>query len=112
MQKRKLTDEQVKEIRLLATTTMKKADIARKYGVSPQLISTVLRFDYGQQPRRDRRKAPTDEFTGWEALARDYTLRYPEDAMNGAEAKAIHDMALKKVLKYWTDRNVGINDLI
>lgn len=113
MQKRKLTAEQVLEIRALGQTAMKRVDIARQFGISPQLVSTVLRYDYENRPdlNRHRRKNPEDIMT-WEALARRYTKMYPDDPMTGAEFKAVHDLALKKIARWFTIQGLTEDGLL
>jgi hypothetical protein len=116
MQKRKLTEEQVKEIQEMAKTTIKRVDIARLYGVSPQLISTVIQYGYTDRrpdKKRDRSKMPSGEFESWEALARDYNLLYPDDKpLNGAEIKAIHDLAIKKIMQTWAEEGLVAADFL
>jgi hypothetical protein len=112
MQKRKLTAEQVLEIRQLAATSMKKVDIARKYNISPQLISTVIRYGYDSRPTRDRRKMP-EGFSDWNTLARQYNLLYPDEApITGNEAQRIHDLALKKMRMWFDSRGKTMSDWI
>lgn len=114
MQKRKLTEQQVAEIKELAQTTMKKVDIARKFGVSPQLISTIIRYGYDSRPfRPDKVKAKPAPGDTWQGLADAYNSLYrDEPAISAEEVKVMHDIALKKMLKYFTERSLDINDLL
>lgn len=112
MQKRKLTAEQVLEIRQLATTAIKKVDIARRYGISPQLVSTILRYDYDSRPTRDKRKM-LDGFSSWEDLAKQYNLRYPDESpLSATEAQRVHDLALKKMRAWFDERGRTMSDLV
>lgn len=112
MQKRKLTDEQVAEIRALAQTSIKRIDIARKYGVSPQLVSTVIRHGYDNRPHRASRATASPETYNWAALAKEYNNRYPDDLISAAEAKSVHDLAIKKMRVWFSQRNENMNDLV
>jgi len=112
MKERKLTDDQVAEIRVLARTPMKKIDIARKYGVSPQLVSTIIRYGYTARPTRERHKKADPDLNAWVDLAKAYTAKYPDDPMSGPEIKAVHDIAIKKIRKYFDSLGLAKNDLI
>jgi len=112
MRTRKLTDQQVEEIRQLVKTPMKKVDIARKYGISPQLLSTVVRYGYTSRPVYLRNVPAGQENTSWEALAREYTAKYPDDPMDAIQFKAAHDNALKKLLIECERRGWELKDLV
>jgi hypothetical protein len=113
MRERKLTDLQVAEIRALGKTSMKKVVIARQYGISPQLVSTVIRHDYNNRPKRQRGVPVKDEDSvTWEALARRYTLLNPEDPLDGQSIKRYHDMALARILIYFEAQGLTKDDLI
>lgn len=111
MQKRKLTAEQVAEIRELGKTSIKRIDIARKYGISPQLVSTILRYGYDSRPSRDRSKM-RDESNCWEDLARTYNILYRDEPISAAEAKSIHDIALKKIRICFDQAGLKYGDLV
>jgi hypothetical protein len=107
MRERKLTDQQVTEIQALAKTTMKKVDIAQRYGISPQLVSTVIRYGYTSRPTRVRNLKAGEEPGSWEELATFFNRRYPDEpGISGDEAKRIHDMALKKIAAYWASKGI------
>lgn len=112
MRDRKLTDLQVSEIRELAKTKIKKIEIARKYGISPQLVSTVLRHDYGCRPLRDRTVYTDPEMATWESLARQYTTLNPDDPISGARAKQAHDCALKQIRLYFIQQGLTEEGLL
>jgi len=112
MRERKLTDQQVAEIKALARTTMKKIDIARKFGVSPQLVSTVVKYGYTSRPTQLRTVKLTDEFKGWEGIARSFNQKNPDSQITGHEAKAIHDIAIKKIRQYWEGQGLTKQDLV
>lgn len=111
MRARKLTDVQVTEIRELAKTKIKKVDIARKYGVSPQLISTVIRHNYNNRPVRVRVWKREDGMETWESLARQYNATH-DDKITPAQAKQIHDKALRKIRWYFEDQGLTREDLV
>jgi hypothetical protein len=102
MNRRKLTDEQVAQIRQLATTNIKKTEIARQFGVSPQLISTVIRYGY-DRPKEEKEVQPLDidKRKCWEAIASEYTTMYPHDPITPAQAKRAHDLAIDKLKCYF-----------
>ena len=107
MRKRRLTEDQVVQIKELAKTSIKRVEIARQFGVSPQLVSTVIRYGYDSRPNWAE-KMPREERTSWEALARQYTAMYPDDPLSGQRIKEVHDMAMKKIRAYfdkagWTE---------
>lgn len=112
MRDRKLTDVQVAEIRALAKTRIKKVAIAQQYGVSPQLISTVLRHDYGGRPKRDRQVFVDPEMDTWESIARQYTAMNPDDPINGSRAKQAHDYALKQIRIYFQQQGLTEEGLL
>lgn len=111
MRARKLTDIQVAEIRELAKTKIKKVEIARQYGVSPQLISTVVRHDYDNRPPRVRVWKREDGMETWEALARQYNADH-DDKITPAQAKQIHDKAIRKIRWYFEDLGLTREDLL
>lgn len=111
MRARKLTDVQVSEIRELAKTKIKKVDIARQYGVSPQLISTVVRHNYNNRPIRVRVWKREDGMETWESLARQYNATH-DDKITPAQAKQIHDKALRKIRWYFEDQGLTREDLV
>ena len=51
MRKRLLTDVQVESIKKKIASGSTKVEMAREYGVSPQLISVVCKFGYGERPK-------------------------------------------------------------
>lgn len=107
MRERKLSDQQITEIQALAKTTMKKVDIAKQYGVSPQLISTVIRYGYESRPNKYRGIPAGLEPESWESLAKEFNARYPhEPGISANEAKRIHDIALKKIAAYWASKGI------
>ena len=106
MRERKLSDQQVAEIQALAKTTMKKVDIAQRYGISPQLVSTVVRYGYTSRPTRIRNLKAGEEPGSWEELATFFNRKYPSESISGDEAKRIHDTALKKIAAYWAARGI------
>jgi hypothetical protein len=112
MRKRKLTDEQVKEVQALAKTSIKKVEIARRYGISPQSVSSIARFGYEPRPPRFRGKMPTDEANTWENIARQYNARNPEDQITGERAKRIFENSLAKMRRYFASRNLTLSDLL
>lgn len=111
MRARKLTDQQVTEIRELAKTNIKKVQIARQYGVSPQLISTVIRHNYDNRPMRVRIWKREDGMETWESLARQYNATH-EDKVTAAQIKQIHDRALRKIRWYFEDQGLTRDDLV
>lgn len=111
MRARKLTDVQVTEIRELAKTKIKKVEIARQYGVSPQLISTVVRHDYDNRPPRVRVWKREDGMETWESLARQYNADH-DDKITPAQAKQIHDKAIRKIRWYFEDLGLTREDLL
>ena len=111
MQLRKLTQRQVNEIQELGKTAMKKVDIAKQYGVSPQLVSTVIRYGYESRPTIYRNTPVGSEPDSWETLAKNFSMKYPEDAITAAEARRIHDTALLKIAAYWRTQGVKQEDL-
>lgn len=111
MRARKLTDIQVAEIRELAKTKIKKVEIARQYGVSPQLISTVVRHDYDNRPPRVRVWKREDGMETWESLARQYNADH-DDKITPAQAKQIHDKAIRKIRWYFEDLGLTREDLL
>ena len=96
MKPRKLTDQQIEEIRALAKTDIKKIDIARKYGISPQLVSYVLHHGYEQKPRQYK---PIDLNARkcWQAIADEYTRANPSDPLTPEQAKKAHDAAISRL---------------
>ena len=111
--KRKLTEAQVLEIKALAATKMKRVDISKIYGVSPQLISRIIRYGYNPRPRYEEfyikpRIAPQT----WEYTAAQFTEQNPDDPMTGKAARRIHDKALRKVAAYFKILNLDKNDLV
>lgn len=112
MRKRSLTDDQVAEIKRLGQTTMKRVDIARQFHISPQLVSTIVKYGYDNRPIRVDRKKVDPESHSWEALAREYNKLYPEDPITGPEAKAIHDLTMKKFRAHFAKQNLTLNDLL
>ena len=112
MRTRKLTDQQVFEIQALAKTTIKKMEIARRYGISPQLVSTVIRYGYTSRPNYLRKVPAGQEFGSWEALAREYNAKYPEDQMTAEQFKDAHDIAIKKLRRIIEDRGWTREDLV
>jgi hypothetical protein len=111
MRKRSLTKEQEAEVKELAGSGMPKAEIARKFGVSPQLISRISLYGYEVRPYRDRRKAPQEPST-WVELARLYNLKYPDDPMSAEEIKSVHDLALKKIKVHFEKQGLVESDLL
>jgi hypothetical protein len=112
MKPRKLNNTQVEEIRVLAKTSIKRVDIARKYGISPQLVSTIARYGYDTRPFRDRRKAVDPDAHTWVTLAQTYNSKYPQEALTPTEAKSIHDLALKKIRVWLEKQNLTKEDLL
>jgi hypothetical protein len=111
MQPRKLTQQQVTEIQELAKTAIKKVDIAKQFGVSPQLVSTVIRYGYEMRPPIYRSIPAGIEPESWEMLAKTFSMKYPEDAITAAEARRIHDTALLKIAAYWRSQGLKQEDL-
>ena len=111
MRARKLTDQQVTEIRELAKTSIKKVEIARQYGVSPQLISTVIRHNYDNRPTRIRIWKREDGMETWESLARQYNATH-EDKITPAQTKIIHDKAIRKIRLYFEAQGLTRRDFI
>lgn len=112
MRRRKLTDDQVKEVQALAKTSMKKVEIARKFGISPQSVSSIAKFGYEPRPPRFRGKMSLEEANTWENIARQYTARNPEDPITGERAKRIFENSLAKMRRYFSSRNITLIDLI
>jgi hypothetical protein len=112
MRIRKLTDAQVSEIQELAKTSIKKTEIARRYGISPQLVSTVIRYGYTSRPNYLRKVPAGQEFGSWEALAREYNAKYPEDQLTAARFKEVHDIAIKKLRRVIEARGWTLQDLV
>lgn len=101
MRKRLLTDAQVELVkkRILAGST--KVEMAREYGVSPQLISVVCKFGYGERPKYGYKKhlpKPRDRDC-WEVVAQKYTEANPNDPIKATTARKTHDAALAKLRK-------------
>ena len=111
MQPRKLSNQQVAEIQQLGTTAMKKVDIARKFGVSPQLVSTVIRYGYETRPHIYRSIPAGLEPESWEALAKALNAKYPEEPVTAAQVRQIHDIALKKIALAWAKQGISKEDL-
>ena len=112
MKPRKLTNDQVAEIQQLAKTQMKKIDIARKFGISPQLISTIVRYGYTSRPTRERKPKADPSMNTWVDLAKAWNTKYPDERMSAAEIKSVHDLALKKIRMYFEKHELGMNDLL
>mgnify|MGYP003325465811 CR=1 FL=1 len=102
MRKRSLTEDQVIQIKELGKTSIKRVEIARQFNISPQLVSTIIRYGYDCRPNWAD-KMPKEEKTSWEALARKYTELYPDDPLTGQRVKEIHDMAMKKIRAYFDE---------
>ena len=111
MQPRKLTNRQVNEIQDLGKTSMRKVDIAKKYGVSPQLVSTVIRYGYETRPTIYRNMSTTAEPDSWETLAKALNAKYPEEPVTAAQVRQIHDIALKKIAAAWAKQGISKEDL-
>lgn len=111
MQPRKLTQQQVTEIQELSKTSMKKVDIARKFGVSPQLVSTVIRYGYETRPPIYRSIPAGSEPESWERLAQTFNMKYPEEPITAGEARRIHETALVKIAAYWKAQGLKQEDL-
>lgn len=110
MNKRKLTDGQVAEIRELAKTGMKRATIAVRYCVSPQLVSLVLKNGYETKAVDDRVIRSDDDCTNWTEIARLYNERVVGDRITPAQAKGIHDQALRKIRLLCQDHGLTRGD--
>lgn len=113
MNKRKLTDEQVEEIRRLASTDMKKTAIARQFGVSPQLISTVIRYGY-DRPKDEKEVKPLDldKRKCWAAIASEYTAMYPDDPITSEMARRAHDKAIAKLKNHFRTNQKDHRELL
>jgi hypothetical protein len=111
MQPRKLTQQQVTEIQELAKTTTKKVDIAKQFGVSPQLVSTVIRYGYETRPPIYRSIPAGSEPESWESLAKALNAKYPEEPVTAAQVRQIHDIALKKIAAAWAKQGISKEDL-
>lgn len=99
MRKRLLTDEQVEEIKRRIVNGETKIDLSRQYGVSPQLISVVCKYGYGERPKYGYKllpKAPKERDC-WEEIARKYTEKNPHDPIKATTARKYHDRALEKL---------------
>lgn len=109
---RKLTDLQVVEIRQLVGTGMTRADIARRYAVSPQTISFVLKYEYGKSPERAARTCRTDgDEETWVTVARRYNALFPrEEQITPAQAKSIYDQAMRKIRWQIEDAGLTVED--
>lgn len=96
MKPRKLSEQQAEEIRSLAKTAMKKVDIARQYGISPQLVSQIIHHGY---ERKQREYKPIDPYTRkcWQAIADEYNIANPHDQLTPEQAKRCHDAAISRL---------------
>lgn len=97
MKQRKLTPEQSEEIRRLSET-MSNIEIARRYNVSPQLISCILLYGYGNRPKP---KVTMDliAYREWEDVAAEYNRRNPDDQITTKQARDCFRHAQKKLIK-------------
>lgn len=113
MKLRKLTDEQVFQIKELGRTDMKRVEIARRFGVSPQLVSTVIRYGY-DRPKYEAPEKPVDPNSRkcWDAIASEYSTMYPDDPLTPDEAKKIHDTALSKLRHHFRNIEAARKELI
>lgn len=113
MKPRKLTDKQVEEIKILAKTSIKKVEIARQYGISPQLVSTIVRYGYLSRPNYLKKVKAGEEPDSWESLAKAYNTKYPhEPPITAAQAQEIHDIALVKLARLLKQQNTKFEDLV
>lgn len=113
MKPRKLTDQQVEEIKVLAKTSIKRVEIARRYGISPQLVSTVARYGYATRPSYLKKVKAGEEPDSWEQLAKTYNSKYPDEPpITAAQAQEIHDIALVKLARLLKHQNTKFEDLV
>ena len=107
MKPRKLTEQQVEEIRSLGRTKTKRIDIAKQFNVSPQLISHILNHGY---ERKVHESKPIDVNARrcWTGIADEYNRNHPHDPLTPEQAKRCHDAAISR-LRYWfrKDRTQG-----
>lgn len=103
MKARKLSEQQIEEIRALAKTSIKKVDIARQYGISPQLVSQAIHHGY---ERKKENYKPIDLNTRkcWEAIASEYTFANPHDPLTPEQAKRCHDAAISRLRYHFRKR--------
>lgn len=97
MKRRGLTEEQIKEIRILART-MRQKDIAVLYGVSPQLISTTVLYGYDARPEYSS-TLDLSAYRSWDAVADEYNRRNPDDLITAKEAKDCFCRCKTKLVK-------------
>lgn len=110
MKNRSLTDEQVEKIKELAKTDVKKVDIAKMFGVSPQLVSTVAKYGYGPRPKY--RKQSIEEDNNWMVIAAKYSIMYPDDPIDRHQARRAHDRAIVKIRRAFGIKGVTIKNFI
>ena len=106
MKRRGLTEQQIKEIRILAKT-MRQKDIAEIYKVSPQLVSmTVL---YGYEARPDYASTlDLAAYRSWENVALEYNRRNPEDQITAKEARDCFSKCKRRFIKALA--SMGLNE--
>ena len=106
MRKRLLTDVQVESIKKKIASGSTKVEMAREYGVSPQLISVVCKFGYGERPKYGYKKQPPKpkDRDCWEVIAQKYTEANPNDPIKATTARTTHDGAILKLRKILKSR--------
>lgn len=109
MNARKLTEDQVIEVIRLSRSGIKGVEIARQFGVSPQLISFVRKRGYKPTYRQPEERIVSD-FIGWADLADRYNLLHPDDQISPYAAMRAHESALNKLKAYFASRGLTKQD--
>ena len=111
MNARRLTEDQVADVIRLSREGKKGVELARMFGVSPQLISFVRRRGYKPTYRKVEEKI-LSEFQGWRDLADRYNAMNPDDQISTDIAIRAHESALQKFRAYFAKRGIQLKDLV
>jgi len=114
MNPRKLTKDQVFEIKDRVKAGASRASMAARFGVSPQLISSVVKYGYDgvRDKERERVRRTGDDCETWVEIARRYNQRWAHDQITPAQAKVIHDQALRKIRCMMEEGGLTMGDFV
>jgi hypothetical protein len=108
---RRLTESQVSEVIKLSREGVSGVQIARMFGVSPQLISFVRKQGYKPVYKyRDTSQIVWEPTWAW--IAEQYTLKNPDDPITTDTAHRTHEIAIRKLRAHFAQCGTQKHDLI